>query len=69
MIREPDWMLGKLESYCASLLAPGRLRRHGLLNVDTVQDAWERYRHGDRRLAPKVWNLAMFQVWWEAYFG
>jgi hypothetical protein len=29
----------------------------------------EDYYLGNRANASRVWNLMMFQVWWEKYFG
>ncbi|MFO0753184.1 MAG: asparagine synthase (glutamine-hydrolyzing) [Thermodesulfovibrionales bacterium] len=64
-----DWMMGKLRDYSTETLAEGRLRKHGLLNPAAVQEVVQSYYAGNRAYAGKVWNLMMFQVWWEAYFG
>ena len=64
-----DWMVEKLRDYSENMLSESRLRRHGLLNCETVQNIVRSYHAGNRGYAGKVWNLMMFQVWWEKYFG
>lgn len=64
-----DWMVEKLRDYSRETLSEGRLRKHGLLNAEAVQEVVRSYYAGDRAYAGKVWNLMMFQVWWEKYFG
>jgi len=64
-----DWMVEKLRDYSEDMLSESRLRKHGLLNCAAVQDIVGSYHAGNRGYAGKVWNLMMFQVWWEKYFG
>ncbi len=64
-----DWMVEKLRDYSENMLSESRLRKHGLLNCATVQNIVRSYHAGNRGYAGKVWNLMMFQVWWEKYFG
>jgi asparagine synthase (glutamine-hydrolysing) len=64
-----DWLQNQLEGYVADSLAGWRLKKHGLFNVDIVKEILNRYYSGDRQLAAKIWNLVMFQKWWEVYFG
>jgi len=64
-----DWMVAGLTGYCDDVLSQARLKKHGLLNTDRVGALVRAYQAGDRKLAAKIWNLMMFQVWWENYFG
>lgn len=64
-----DWMMEKLKEYSFDMLSENRLKKHNLLNSDTVQDILQKYHAGNRSYAAKVWNLMMFQIWWEEYFG
>lgn len=64
-----DWMEEKIRDYSMDMLSEGRLKKHGLLNVDTVKGILQGYHAGNRSYAGKVWNLIMFQLWWEKYFG
>jgi asparagine synthase (glutamine-hydrolysing) len=64
-----DWMVDKFQDYCCDLLSESRIARHNLLNGDVVRRLINDYYDGNRSNAVKVWNLMMFQVWWETYFG
>lgn len=64
-----DWMSAKLQSYCLDVLSDNRLKKHGLLNSETVSGILNEYYSGNRANAGKIWNLMMFQIWWEKYFG
>jgi len=64
-----DWMVDRLKDYSRDMLSPARIGRHGLLNRDATKKLIDGYYAGNKSLAAKIWNLMMFQVWWEAYFG
>ncbi len=64
-----DWMRGKLREYSLHLLSAQRLQQHGLLDIGEVTRLLHRYHAGNTGLAGRVWNVMMFQVWWEEYFG
>jgi len=63
-----DWMVEKLRDYSLDVLSAKRLKRHHLLNTEAVKNILEDYYSGNKSVAGKVWNLMMFQVWWEKYF-
>jgi len=64
-----DWMIDKLKNYSTEVLSEKRLKRHNLLDVAEVRNILQGYYSGNRSNAGKVWNLIMFQIWWEKYFG
>ena len=64
-----DWMAEKLRVYSMDILSEQRVERHNMLNPDVVRDILQGYYSGDRNNAGKIWNLVMFQVWCERYFG
>jgi asparagine synthase (glutamine-hydrolysing) len=64
-----DWMVERFKDYSMEILSEKRLRKHNLLNTDRVRDILQSYYSGNRNNAGKVWNLMMFQVWWDTYFG
>lgn len=64
-----DWMNEKLKDYAMDLLSEKRIKRHNLLNTDIVKNILDGYYSGNRNNAGKLWNIMMFQVWWERYFG
>lgn len=64
-----DWMVKKLKDYSLDVLSEKRLKRHNLLNIDEVKGILQGYYSGEVKNAARVWNLMMFQIWWEKYFG
>jgi len=64
-----DWMVEKLKDYSTDVLSEKRLRKHDLLDIEAAKNILRTYYSGDKDLAVKVWNLMMFQLWWEKYFG
>lgn len=63
-----DWMTDKLKPFCKEVLSTDRIRKHGFFNSDVVNNILAGYYAGNRSLAAKVWNLVMFQLWWESFF-
>jgi asparagine synthase (glutamine-hydrolysing) len=64
-----DWMVEKMEDFSRDILSEERLKRHNLFNPKEVGKIVQRYYGGHRTNAAKIWNLMMFQIWWEQYFG
>lgn len=64
-----DWMRKGLKDYCKDVLSEKRLKKHNLLNSDAVKVLVQDHYLGDTNKAGRVWNLMMFQIWWEKYFG
>jgi asparagine synthase (glutamine-hydrolysing) len=64
-----DWMVEKLRDYCMDMLSEKSLTKHNLLNKDVVKNILSDFYSGNKSAAGKIWNLMMFQVWWEKYFG
>jgi asparagine synthase (glutamine-hydrolysing) len=62
-----DWLMEKLQPYVRSVLDPARLARHGLLDATAVARLIEEHARGKRRNGDRIWNLMMFQLWWDAY--
>jgi len=63
------WLLGELRPRVESALSPGRLRIHGLLAPDTVNLLLAEHFSGKANHGPRIWNLLMFQIWWEKTYG
>ena len=64
-----DWMVDKLKPYSFDTLSENRLKTHHFFDVDYVKYILDDYYAGKKSNAAKVWNLMMFQLWWERYFG
>jgi len=63
-----DWMVDKLKDYSMDVLSKTRIKKHGLLNDEMVQHLIVEYYSGNKSITVKIWNLMMFQLWWESYF-
>jgi asparagine synthase (glutamine-hydrolysing) len=62
-----EWLKGRLRPLARDLLAPERLRNHGLFDADYVtrlQDEHESGRANHRKL---LWTLLMFELWHESF--
>jgi len=64
-----NWMENSMSGYLASVLSPKRLALHGLVNIEAATGILTDYLAGNKANAGRVWNLMMFQIWWEKYFG
>ena len=64
-----DWMVEKIKDYCFDVLSEKRLNAHHFFNRGIVSGMLADYYSGKTTNAGKIWNLMMFQVWWEKYFG
>jgi asparagine synthase (glutamine-hydrolysing) len=57
------WLRGALKDWAADLLDPVRLRRHDLLDVDAVGQAWSEHASGRRNHTYRLWTVLMLQAW------
>jgi asparagine synthase (glutamine-hydrolysing) len=64
-----DWMVEKLRNYCLDALSDGRIKRHGFFNLAKVKGMIAQWNQNPMAESSKIWNLVMFQLWWEQYFG
>lgn len=63
-----DWLMQQMKNFTFDLLSEKRLKRHGFLNNETVQYILNQYYNGNIMYNGRIWNLMMFQIWWEKYF-
>lgn len=61
-----DWLTGPLRSWAEDLLDEARLRREGFLDADAVRTLWEDHCSGRINAHKPLWNILMFQAWWDA---
>jgi len=64
-----NWMMEELKDYSMSVLSESRLRKHNFIDPAEAKNILESYHSGNHNKAARVWNLMMFQLWWENYFG
>lgn len=63
-----DWLVRDLWPYVTDLLSPHRLERQGLFSSTAVAALLREHIDG-RQHGPRIWNLVMFQLWWDRYFS
>jgi asparagine synthase (glutamine-hydrolysing) len=62
-----QWLRGPLRSWANELLDPGRLRREGWVDGDTVQAAWKAHLSGRIDWSTRLWTVLMFEAWLDRY--
>jgi asparagine synthase (glutamine-hydrolysing) len=63
------WLLHNLRGKVEETLAPARLAAHGLLRPDRVRAVLDAHYARTANHGPRIWNLMMFQLWWEKFFA
>ena len=63
------WLLNDLRDKVEATLAPARLAAHGLLRPERVRAILDAHYARTANHGPRIWNLMMFQLWWEKFFG
>jgi asparagine synthase (glutamine-hydrolysing) len=59
------WLTGPLRDWAESLLDPSRLKSEGVLDPRPIRTMWEEHVSGRRRWHYHLWDVLMFQAWWE----
>jgi len=60
-----QWLTGPLREWADSLLNVRRMHEDGFLDPARVLSAWEEFKSGKRRWHAQIWDVLMFQAWWE----
>jgi asparagine synthase (glutamine-hydrolysing) len=63
------WILHNLRAKVEATLAPGRLAAHGLIRPEKVRAILDAHYARTANHGPRIWNLMIFQLWWEKFFG
>jgi asparagine synthase (glutamine-hydrolysing) len=61
-----EWLAGPLRDWAEELLDATRLKREGFLDADAVRELWEAHCAGRIQAHKPLWNILMFQAWWDA---
>lgn len=64
-----QWLRGPLRSWAKDLLGGSMLAKHGLLNANAVDKKWHEHQSGDRNWQYHLWDILMFQAWYEVNHG
>jgi asparagine synthase (glutamine-hydrolysing) len=62
-----NWLQAELREALLECLSPARLRRRGIVNVDTVQRWIRHHLSGKENHAHRLWPLMMLELWYERY--
>jgi len=60
-----SWLRGPLRDWAESLLDESRLRREGFFNPWPIRQKWIEHLSGQRNWQYQLWNVLMFQTWFE----
>lgn len=60
-----EWLRGPLKEWGENLLSSERLNDEGFLNASLVRERWDEHQSGQHDWHPRLWNVLMFQQWYE----
>lgn len=64
-----NWLLNEMRPLVEKLLAPNRLALHGLVRAEAVGQLLKEHYSKVANHGSRIWNLMIFQKWWESHFG
>lgn len=64
-----EWLVADMRPFVEDLLSPTRLGRHGLVRPERVRLVLDEHYARKANHGARIWNLIMFQSWWERYVG
>jgi asparagine synthase (glutamine-hydrolysing) len=60
-----EWLCGPLQPWAQRLLSEQRLQKEGIFNAKEVDTMWKHHLAGRGNFSALLWNILMFQAWWE----
>jgi len=60
-----SWLRGALRPWAEELLDEARLRREGFFDPKPIREKWQAHIEGGRNWAYWLWDVLMFQAWWQ----
>ncbi|UJF23145.1 asparagine synthase (glutamine-hydrolyzing) [Shewanella sp. OMA3-2] len=62
-----SWLRGPLKDWADNLLDKDRLINEGFFDADLVVNKWDEHKSGKRNWQYLLWDVLMFQVWYEKH--
>jgi asparagine synthase (glutamine-hydrolysing) len=62
-----EWLRGPLRDWAETLLDKTRLDHEGFFYSDPVRQKWEEHISGRCNWQYMLWDILMFQAWWEKW--
>jgi asparagine synthase (glutamine-hydrolysing) len=64
-----SWLRGPLCEWASELLSNDRIRRDGFFDAKRIERIWDEHRTGKRRWHHQLWNVLVFNAWYDRYHG
>lgn len=64
-----QWLRGPLKEWAQDLLSNSMLNKHNLLDSKLIHKKWQEHLSGARNWQHHIWDVLMFQAWYEANNG
>jgi len=62
-----QWLKSDLKAYTADALSEKNLKKHGLLNPETIKSILDEHFSGREIHDTLIWSLLVFQKWYDLY--
>lgn len=64
-----QWLRGPMQEWAGDLLSSSMLKKHDFLDADVIKNKWHEHLSGKRNWQYQLWDVLMFQSWYEVYHG
>jgi asparagine synthase (glutamine-hydrolysing) len=61
------WLRNEMKAWADKLLSSQYIEKTGYFNPDAVKKMWEQHLSGKRNFSHQIWNILMFQLWFNRW--